>query len=66
MQQKANWKANFPENTLFYINNGSISVVKGGQTAVYLDCVVLAQILHVINFPDNLENYQFEDNEVLL
>ena len=66
VQQKANWKANFPENTLVYINNGSVSVVKGGQTAIYLDCVILAQILPVINFPDNLENYQFEDNEVLL
>ena len=59
-------KANFPENTLVYVNNGSIFAVKGGQTAVYLDYVILAQILPVMNFPDNLDNYQYEDNEVLL
>ena len=59
-------KANFPENTLVYVNNGSVSAVKGGQTAIYLDYVILAQILPVINFPDNLDNYQYEDNEVLL
>ena len=59
-------KANFLENTLVYINNGSIFAVKGGQTAVYLDYVILAQILPVTNFPDNLDNYQCEDNELLL
>ena len=59
-------KANFPENTLVYVNNGSIFAVKGGQTAVYLDYVILAQILPVMNFPDNLDNYQYEDNEFLL
>ena len=59
-------KANFPENTLVYVNNGSIFAVKGGQTAVYLDYVILAQILPVTNFPDNLDNYQYKDNEVLL
>ena len=62
---KANWflgdqrpdltiiKANFLENTLVYMNNGSIYVN-------------LVQILLVINFPDNLDNYQYEENEVLL
>ena len=59
-------KANFPENTLVYVNNGSIFAVKGGQTAVYLDYVILAQILPVMNFPDKLGNYQYEDNEVLM
>ena len=59
-------KANFPENTLVYVNNGSIFAAKGGQTAVYLDYVILAQILPVTNFPDNLDNYQYKDNEVLL
>ena len=58
-------KANFSENTLVYVNNGSIFAAKGGQTAVYLDYVILAQILPVMNFPDNLDNYQYEDNEVL-
>ena len=59
-------KANFPENTLVYVNNGSIFAVKGGQTAVYLGYVILVQILPVMNFPDNLDNYQHKDNEVLL
>ena len=59
-------KANFSENTLVYVNNGSIFAAKGGQTAVYLDYVILAQILPVTNFPDNLDNYQYKDNEVLL
>ena len=59
-------KANFPENTLDYVNNGSIFAVKGGQTAVYLGYVILVQILPVMNFPDNLDNYQYKDNEVLL
>ena len=59
-------KANFPENTLVYVNNGSIFAVKGGKTAVYLGYVILVQILPVMNFPDNLDNYQYKDNEVLL
>ena len=59
-------KANMPEITLMCIDNGSISAVKGGQTAIYLDYAILAQILLVINFPDNLDSYQYENNEVLL
>ena len=59
-------KANFPENTLVYVNNGSIFAVKGGKTAVYLGYVILVQILLVMNSPDNLDNYQYKDNEVLL
>ena len=59
-------KANFPENTIVYVNNGFIFAVKGGQTAVYLGYVILVQILPVMNFPDNLDNYQYKDNEVLL
>ena len=59
-------KANFPENPLVYVNNGSIFAVKGGKTAVYLGYVILVQILPVMNSPDNLDNYQYKDNEVLL
>ena len=59
-------KAKFPENMLVYVNNGSIFAVKGGKTAVYLGYVILVQILPVMNFPDNLDNYQYKDNEVLL
>ena len=31
-----------------------------------MDYVILAQTLPFINFSDNLDNYQYEDNEVLL
>ena len=43
-------KANFPENTLMYVNQGSISPVKNGY-AIYLDLVILAQILPLANPP---------------
>ena len=33
--------SNFPENTLVYVNNGSIWPVKGGH-AMYLEFVILA------------------------
>ena len=39
-------KPNFPENTLVYINNGSITPVKGGH-GIYLEFVILAQILPI-------------------
>ena len=38
-------KANFPENTLYYINQGSVSLVMGGEKAMYLEYVVLGQIM---------------------
>lgn len=60
-------KANFPENTLIFVNNGSISAVKGGQTAIYLDYFILAQILSLINSPEvNLDNQNIQYDEVLL
>ena len=43
-------KANFPENTLVYINNGSVTLVKG-RHAIYHEYVILAQILPVANPP---------------
>ena len=60
-------KANFPENTLVYMNNGSITPVKGGHS-MYLDFVILAQILLVANPPSeiNLDTYKFQENEVLI
>ena len=60
-------KANFPENTLVYVNNGSITPVKGGH-AMYLDFVILAQILPVANPSSemNLDTYKFQENEALI
>ena len=60
-------KANFPENTLCYVNQGSVSQVKDGE-AIYLEYVILGQIMAVVN-PDSsidLNDYQFKENECLL
>ena len=60
-------KANFPENTLCYVNQGSVSQVKDGE-AIYLEYVILGQIMAVAN-PDpsiDLNDYQFKENECLL
>ena len=60
-------KANFPENTLVYVNQESISPVKNGY-AIYLDFVILTQILPLANpTPEiNLDTHEFKDNESLL
>ena len=60
-------KANFPENTLCYINQETVSQVKDGE-AIYLEYVILGQIMPLAN-PDpsiDLDNYKFKDNECLL
>ena len=36
-------KANFPEITLTYVNQARVSLVKGGEKAIYCDYVILAQ-----------------------
>ena len=61
-------KANFPENMLCYINQGTVSLVKGGEKTLYLDFVVLGQVMHVANVnPEiNLDTYHFKENEVLI
>ena len=60
-------KAKFPENTLVYINNGSITPVKGVHV-IYLEYVISAQILPVGNPPRDidLDNHRYLDNEVLI
>ena len=60
-------KANFPENTLAYINNGSVTPVKGGH-AIYLEYAILAKILPMANPPSNidLDNHKYLDKEVLI
>ena len=60
-------KPKFPENALVYVNEGSVSTVKGGH-AIYLEFVIIAQLMPVAN-PDpqiNLENHQFKDHEACL
>ena len=60
-------KANFPENTLVYVDQGTVSPVKVGHT-IYLEFVIIGQIMPIAN-PDpkiDLGNHDFKDNEVLL
>ena len=50
------------------MNQGTASLVKGGEKAVSLEFVVIGQVMPVAN-PDpsiNLETHVFKDNEVLL
>ena len=61
-------KVNFSENTLCYVNQGLVSLVKGGGQAIYLEFVVIGQLMPFAN-PDrsvNLETHVFQDNEALL
>ena len=59
-------KGNFPKNTLVYVNDGTITPVKGGN-AMYFEFAILAQIMPVANPPPdlNLDTYKFQENEVL-
>ena len=60
-------KPNFPENTWVYVNQGSISTVKGGH-AVHLEFVIIGQLMPIAN-PDtklDLEKHEFKDHEALL
>ena len=41
-------KANFPENTLYYVSQCSVSLVKGGGEAIYLEFVACGQSLILI------------------
>ena len=61
-------RANFPENTLCYVNQGTVLLVKGGEKAIYLEFVVIGQVMPVANADPsiNLETHVFKDNEVLL
>ena len=42
-------KANFPENTLCYVNQGTVSLVKSGEKAIYSEFVVIGQVMAAAN-----------------
>ena len=44
-------KANFPENTLVYVNQGSASLVKSGGQAIECEFVAIGQLMPAAN-PD--------------
>ena len=61
-------KANFPELTFCYINQGQVSLDKGGEQAIYLEYIVCGQIMAIAN-PDpsiNLDTHNFEENQILI
>ena len=60
-------KPNFLENTLVYVNQGSILTVKS-RHAIYLEFVIIDQLMPIAN-PDpkiDPEKHEFKDHEVLL
>ena len=61
-------KANIPEITLTYVNQARVSLVKGGEKAIYCDYVILAQIMPLANIDPliNLDTYEPKDNEVVI
>ena len=59
-------KANFPENTLIYTNQGSIPTLKAGDYAVYLDYNILEQLICANNLPEDFDNYECKPDEVKL
>ena len=61
-------RANFPENTLVYINQGTVSLVKDGDKAIYLDFVVVGQIMPSANANPKIDfdKYEYKANEVML
>ena len=58
-------KANFLENTLVYAKQGNRRSVKD-DFAIYLDYVVLGQLIPTKNSPQNLEDYECLPDEVKL
>ena len=59
-------KVNFPENTSVYCNQGTILTLKAGEYAIYLDHVILGQIIAANTSPPNLDKYVLKENGVIL
>ena len=59
-------KVKFPENTLIYANQGFVSTLKEGDYAIYLDYVILGQLICAKNLPEDFDNYECKPNEVKL
>ena len=58
-------KSNFPGSTLVYCNQGTTSTLKAEDYTIYLDYVILGQMILAGNCPD-LNNYTLKDNEVII
>ena len=52
-------KKDFPENTLIYTNQATVSSAKG-ELAVYSQNFIIGQVIPLQNQPPNLEEYSFK------
>ena len=50
-------KKNLTENTLVYINQGTISTIKS-ELAIYVNCVILGQIILALDTPKDTDSCQ--------
>ena len=56
-------KENFPENSIFYLNQGYQSV-KENKKSYYADHFLIGQVNKCLNLPEALKNYKCENSEV--
>ena len=56
-------KANLPENTVFYVNQG-YRAMKGGKKCYYNDLYIIGQIMPLAQQPDDVELYQCAPNKL--
>ena len=59
-------KANIPENTLLYVNQGFISTVRSGELAMYVHNFIIGQLIISANQPKDINEYSCKENEVKL
>ena len=54
--------------TLTYVNQVHVSLVKGGEKAIYCDFVILGQIMHLANIDPliNLDTYEPKNKETVI
>ena len=56
-------KANMPENTVYYVNQGYQSY-KDNKKIYFNDLYIIAQIMPLAMQPKDIESYQLKDDEV--
>ena len=59
-------KKNIPENSLFYINQSYILIVKNGDSAMYYHNFIIGQVIVAANQPTEIDQCVCKDNEVKL
>ena len=56
-------KANLPENTIFYLNQGYLSY-KDNERIYYVDIFIIGQITPLLNQPENFDEYEPQEDKV--